>query len=219
MLFDRSREDAVPGSVRWRTCQLPIVVLYFVASDFIRYFWRWPAILRSGHCGGSVTQMWEYRTRWSTKKRAYRHGVCRPFGRREDATNEEVFAGGEGGAGIRRYDEFVERLPNGYDCAHPEVTYREEECGVPFVCRWSAGIPECHREIRRSSTRWAHSRMSLIAASIVSREKIDAELAMGAAVCSAQGFLRLGIASVIAGGDDAARDGASRSCSLYTCWR
>lgn len=29
------------------------------------------------------------------------------------------------------------------------------------------------------------------------REKIDAELAMGVAVCSAQGFLRLGIASVI----------------------
>ncbi len=47
------------------------------------------------------------------------------------------------------------------------------------------------------SIRWAYSRASLIAASIVSREKIDAELAMGVAVCSAQGFLRLGIASVI----------------------
>ena len=56
---------------------------------------------------------------------------------------------------------------------------------------------ECHREIRSlNKVGEFHGELDC-RIDRFEREKIDAELAMGVAVCSAQGFLRLGIASVI----------------------
>ena len=56
---------------------------------------------------------------------------------------------------------------------------------------------ECHREIRSLNKVGAFQSDLGRRIDRFEREKIDAELAMGVAVCSAQGFLRLGIASVI----------------------
>lgn len=56
---------------------------------------------------------------------------------------------------------------------------------------------ECHREIRSLNKVSAFQGELDRCIDCFEREKIDAELAMGVAVCSAQGFLRLGIASVI----------------------
>ena len=70
---------------------LPIVVLYFVASDFIRYLdnpFSWPArhgALRSGHWAALavmfVTQMWEYRGTYTVvaRKRPQAHLHRRAF--------------------------------------------------------------------------------------------------------------------------------------------
>ena len=56
---------------------------------------------------------------------------------------------------------------------------------------------ECHREIRSLNKVGAFQSDLGRRIDRFEREKIGAELAMGVAVCSAQGFLRLGIASVI----------------------
>lgn len=56
---------------------------------------------------------------------------------------------------------------------------------------------ECHREIRSLNKVGAFQGDLGRRIDRFEREKIGAELAMGVAVCSAQGFLRLGIASVI----------------------
>lgn len=56
---------------------------------------------------------------------------------------------------------------------------------------------ECHREIRSLNKVGVFQGELDCRIDRFEREKIDAELAMGVAVCSAQGFLRLGIASVI----------------------
>ena len=56
---------------------------------------------------------------------------------------------------------------------------------------------ECHREIRSLNKVSAFQGELDHCIDRFEREKIGAELAMGVAVCSAQGFLRLGIASVI----------------------
>ncbi len=56
---------------------------------------------------------------------------------------------------------------------------------------------ECHREIRSLNKVGAFQDELDCRIDRFEREKIGAELAMGVAVCSAQGFLRLGIASVI----------------------
>ena len=56
---------------------------------------------------------------------------------------------------------------------------------------------ECHREIRSLNKVGAFQSNLGRRIDRFEREKIGAELAMGVAVCSAQGFLRLGIASVI----------------------
>ncbi len=56
---------------------------------------------------------------------------------------------------------------------------------------------ECHREIRSLNKVGAFQGELERRIDRFEREKIGAELAMGVAVCSAQGFLRLGIASVI----------------------
>ena len=58
---------------------------------------------------------------------------------------------------------------------------------------------ECHREIRSLNKVGAFQSDLGRRIDRFEREKIGAELAMGVAVCSAQGFLRLGIASVIVG--------------------
>lgn len=56
---------------------------------------------------------------------------------------------------------------------------------------------ECHREIRSLNKVSAFQGELDRRIDRFEREKVGAELAMGVAVCSAQGFLRLGIASVI----------------------
>ena len=56
---------------------------------------------------------------------------------------------------------------------------------------------ECHREIRSLNKVGVFQGELDCRIDRFEREKIDAELAMDVAVCSAQGFLRLGIASVI----------------------
>ena len=56
---------------------------------------------------------------------------------------------------------------------------------------------ECHREIRSLNKVGEFQNELGRRVDRFEREKIDAELAMGVAVCSTQGFLRLGIASVI----------------------
>ena len=56
---------------------------------------------------------------------------------------------------------------------------------------------ECHREIRSLNKVGAFQSDLGRRIDRFEREKIGAELAMGVAVCSAQGFLRLGIASII----------------------
>ena len=56
---------------------------------------------------------------------------------------------------------------------------------------------ECHREIRSLNKVGVFQDELDCRIDRFEREKIGAELAMGVAVCSAQGFLRLGIASVI----------------------
>ena len=173
---------------------LPIVVLYFTASDFIRYLDD-PSVGLPGmalYAAGIVaalvvmfvTQMWEYRATYtvvyqeSARKRIAIAERLRLlplsfFGRRDlsdltsvimkDCSDQErlfshtmpqIFGMGRFDAGIRRYDVRV-RLEAGGICSlahsrgacgvasdytHPEVAYREEECGIPFVCRWPAGI-------------------------------------------------------------------------------
>ena len=163
---------------------LPIVVLYFVASDFIRYLDD-PSVGLPGmalYAAGIVAGISRDVHGGVQRKRsqAHRHrGAFAPasalvfrkarFVRFDERYHEGLlrsgapvlahyaadFRHGRFDAGIRRYDVRVRLEAGGIcslahsrgacgvasDCTHPEVAYREEERGIPFVCRWSAGIP------------------------------------------------------------------------------
>ena len=225
---------------------LPIVVLYFAASDFIRYLDD-PAVGLPGmalYAAGIVvvlvvmfvTQMWEYRATYtvvyqeSARKRIAIAERLRLlplsfFGKRDLADLTSV---------IMKDCSDQERLPQIFGMGASTLVF----AAMMFAFDWRLAasalwpIPvalaallltariqkshtakknaaslsfadglqeylECHREIRSLNKVGVFQGELDCRIDRFEREKIDAELAMGVAVCSAQGFLRLGIASVI----------------------
>ena len=230
---------------------LPIVVLYFVASDFIRYLSE-PAVCLPGmvpYVVGIVaalavmfvTQMWEYRATYtvvykeSARKRIAIAERLRLlplsfFGKRDladltsvimkDCSDQErlfshtmpqifgmgastlVFAVMMFAFDWRLAASALWPIPVALVAllltarVQKSHTAKKNAASLSFVDGLQEYL-ECHREIRSLNKVGAFQSDLGRRIDRFEREKIDAELAMGVAVCSAQGFLRLGIASVI----------------------
>lgn len=230
---------------------LPIVVLYFVASDFVRYLGE-PAVGLPGmapYVVGIVaalavmlvTQMWEYRATYtvvyqeSARKRIAIAERLRLlplsfFGKRDladltsvimkDCSDQErlfshtmpqIFGMGASTLvfAVMMF-AFDWRLAASAFWPIPVAlvallltarvqkshTAKKNAASLSFVDGLQEYL-ECHREIRSLNKVGAFQSDLGRRINRFEREKIGAELAMGVAVCSAQGFLRLGIASVI----------------------
>ena len=230
---------------------LPIVVLYFVASDFVRYLGE-PAVGLPGmalYAVGIVaalavmfvTQMWEYRATYtvvyqeSARKRIAIAERLRLlplsfFGKRDladltsvimkDCSDQErlfshtmpqifgmgastlVFAVMMFAFDWRLAASALWPIPVALVAllltarVQKSHTAKKNAASLSFVDGLQEYL-ECHREIRSLNKVGAFQSDLGRRIDRFEREKIDAELAMGVAVCSAQGFLRLGIASVI----------------------
>ena len=230
---------------------LPIVVLYFVASDFVRYLGE-PAIGLPGmapYVVGIVaalavmfvTQMWEYRATYtvvykeSARKRIAIAERLRLlplsfFGKRDladltsvimkDCSDQErlfshtmpqifgmgastlVFAAMMFAFDWRLAASALWPIPVALVAllltarVQKSHTVKKNAASLSFVDGLQEYL-ECHREIRSLNKVGAFQSDLGRRIDRFEREKIGAELAMGVAVCSAQGFLRLGIASVI----------------------
>ena len=230
---------------------LPIVVLYFVASDFIRYLGE-PAVGLPGmalYAVGIVaalavmfvTQMWEYRATYtvvyqeSARKRVAIAERLRLlplsfFGKRDladltsvimkDCSDQErlfshtmpqlfgmgastlVFAVMMFAFDWRLAASALWPIPVALVAllltarVQKSHTAKKNAASLSFVDGLQEYL-ECHREIRSLNKVSAFQGELDHCIDRFEREKIGAELAMGVAVCSAQGFLRLGIASVI----------------------
>ena len=230
---------------------LPIVVLYFVASDFVRYLGE-PAVGLPGmapYVVGIVaalavmfvTQMWEYRATYtvvykeSARKRIAIAERLRLlplsfFGKRDladltsvimkDCSDQErlfshtmpqlfgmgastlVFAVMMFAFDWRLAASALWPIPVALVAllltarVQKSHTAKKNAASLSFVDGLQEYL-ECHREIRSLNKVSAFQGELDHCIDRFEREKIGAELAMGVAVCSAQGFLRLGIASVI----------------------
>ena len=230
---------------------LPIVVLYFVASDFIRYLGE-PAVGLPGMALYTVgivaalavmfiTQMWEYRATYtvvyqeSARKRIAIAERLRLlplsfFGKRDladltsvimkDCSDQErlfshtmpqlfgmgastlVFAVMMFAFDWRLAASALWPIPVALAAllltarVQKSHTAKKNAASLSFVDGLQEYL-ECHREIRSLNKVGAFQSDLGRRIDRFEREKIGAELAMGVAVCSAQGFLRLGIASVI----------------------
>lgn len=230
---------------------LPIVVLYFVASDFVRYLGE-PAVGLPGmalYAVGIVaalavmfvTQMWEYRATYtvvyqeSARKRIAIAERLRLlplsfFGKRDladltsvimkDCSDQErlfshtmpqlfgmgastlVFAVMMFAFDWRLAASALWPIPVALVAllltarVQKSHTAKKNAASLSFVDGLQEYL-ECHREIRSLNKVSAFQGELDHCVDRFEREKIGAELAMGVAVCSAQGFLRLGIASVI----------------------
>lgn len=230
---------------------LPIVVLYFTASDFIRYLGD-PAVglpsmalyavgIVAALAVMFVTQMWEYRGTYtvvyqeSARKRIAIAERLRLlplsfFGKRDlsDLTSvimkdcsdqERLFSHtmpqifGMGASTLvfavlmfafdwRLAASALWPIPVALVAllltarVQKSHTAKKNAASLSFVDGLQEYL-ECHREIRSLNKVSAFQGELDRCIDCFEREKIDAELAMGVAVCSAQGFLRLGIASVI----------------------
>ena len=230
---------------------LPIVVLYFVASDFVRYLGE-PAVGLPGmapYVVGIVaalavmfvTQMWEYRATYtvvykeSARKRIAIAERLRLlplsfFGKRDladltsvimkDCSDQErlfshtmpqifgmgastlVFAVMMFAFDWRLAASALWPIPVALVAllltarVQKSHTAKKNAASLSFVDGLQEYL-ECHREIRSLNKVGAFQSDLGRRIDRFEREKIGAELAMGVAVCSAQGFLRLGIASVI----------------------
>ena len=230
---------------------LPIVVLYFVASDFVRYLGE-PAVGLPGmalYAVGIVaalavmfvTQMWEYRATYtvvyqeSARKRIAIAERLRLlplsfFGKRDladltsvimkDCSDQErlfshtmpqlfgmgastlVFAVMMFAFDWRLAVSALWPIPVALTAllltarVQKSHTAKKNAASLSFVDGLQEYL-ECHREIRSLNKVSAFQGELDHCIDRFEREKIGAELAMGVAVCSAQGFLRLGIASVI----------------------
>ena len=230
---------------------LPIVVLYFVASDFVRYLGD-PAVGLPGmalYAVGIVaalavmfvTQMWEYRATYtvvyqeSARKRIAIAERLRLlplsfFGKRDladltsvimkDCSDQErlfshtmpqifgmgastlVFAAMMFAFDWRLAASALWPIPVALVAllltarVQKSHTAKKNAASLSFVDGLQEYL-ECHREIRSLNKVGAFQSDLGRRIDRFEREKIGAELAMGVAVCSAQGFLRLGIASVI----------------------
>lgn len=230
---------------------LPIVVLYFVASDFIGCLGDPAACLPSmaPYVVGIVaalavmfvTQMWEYRATYtvvykeSARKRIAIAERLRLlplsfFGKRDladltsvimkDCSDQErlfshtmpqifgmgastlVFAAMMFAFDWRLAASALWPIPVALAAllltarVQKSHTAKKNAASLSFVDGLQEYL-ECHREIRSLNKVGAFQSDLGRRIDRFEREKIDAELAMGVAVCSAQGFLRLGIASVI----------------------
>ena len=230
---------------------LPIVVLYFAASDFIRYLDD-PSVGLPGmalYAAGIVaalavmfvTQMWEYRGTYtvvyqeSARKRISIAERLRLlplsfFGKRDladltsvimkDCSDQErlfshtmpqifgmgastlVFAVMMFAFDWRLAASALWSIPVALVAllltAHIQKSHTAKKNAASLS--FADGLQEyleCHREIRSLNKVGVFQGELDCRIDRFEREKIDAELAMGVAVCSAQGFLRLGIASVI----------------------
>ena len=230
---------------------LPIVVLYFVASDFVRYLGE-PAVGLPGmapYVVGIVaalavmfvTQMWEYRATYtvvyqeSARKRIAIAERLRLlplsfFGKRDladltsvimkDCSDQErlfshtmpqifgmgastlVFAAMMFAFDWRLAASALWPIPVALAAllltarVQKSHTAKKNAASLSFIDGLQEYL-ECHREIRSLNKVGAFQSDLGRRIDRFEREKIGAELAMGVAVCSAQGFLRLGIASVI----------------------
>lgn len=230
---------------------LPIVVLYFVASDFIGCLGD-PAVGLPGmalYAVGIVaalavmfvTQMWEYRATYtvvyqeSARKRIAIAERLRLlplsfFGKRDladltsvimkDCSDQErlfshtmpqifgmgastlVFAAMMFAFDWRLAASALWPIPVALVAllltarVQKSHTAKKNAASLSFVDGLQEYL-ECHREIRSLNKVGAFQSDLGRRIDRFEREKIGAELAMGVAVCSAQGFLRLGIASVI----------------------
>ena len=230
---------------------LPVVVLYFTASDFIRYLDD-PSVGLPGmalYAAGIVaalvvmfvTQMWEYRATYSAvyqesaRKRIAIAERLRLlplsfFGRRDlsdltsvimkDCSDQErlfshtmpqifgmgastlVFAAMMFAFDWRLAASALWPIPVALAAllltAHIQKSHtaKKNAASLSFADALQEYL-ECHREIRSLNKVGAFQDELDCRIDRFEREKIGAELAMGVAVCSAQGFLRLGIASVI----------------------
>lgn len=230
---------------------LPIVVLYFVASDFVRYLGE-PAVGLPGmalYAAGIVaalavmfvTQMWEYRATYtvvyqeSARKRIAIAERLRLlplsfFGKRDladltsvimkDCSDQErlfshtmpqifgmgastlVFAVMMFAFDWRLAASALWPIPVALVAllltarVQKSHTAKKNAASLSFVDGLQEYL-ECHRGIRSLNKVGAFQSDLGRRIDRFEREKIGAELAMGVAVCSAQGFLRLGIASVI----------------------
>ena len=230
---------------------LPIVVLYFAASDFIRYLGDPAAGLpdMAPYVAGIVaalavmfvTQMWEYRATYtvvyqeSARKRIAIAERLRLlplsfFGKRDladltsvimkDCSDQErlfshtmpqlfgmgastlVFAVMMFAFDWRLAASALWPIPVALAAllltarVQKSHTAKKNAASLSFVDGLQEYL-ECHREIRSLNKVSAFQGELDHCIDRFEREKIGAELAMGVAVCSAQGFLRLGIASVI----------------------
>ena len=230
---------------------LPIVVLYFAASDFIRYLDD-PAVglpdmalyavgIVVALVVMFVTQMWEYRATYtvvyqeSARKRIAIAERLRLlplsfFGKRDladltsvimkDCSDQErlfshtmpqifgmgastlVFAVMMFAFDWRLAASALWPIPVALVAllltAHIQKSHtaKKNAASLSFADALQEYL-ECHREIRSLNKVGAFQDELDCRIDRFEREKIGAELAMGVAVCSAQGFLRLGIASVI----------------------
>ena len=230
---------------------LPIVVLYFVASDFIGCLGDPAACLPSmaPYVVGIVaalavmfvTQMWEYRATYtvvykeSARKRIAIAERLRLlplsfFGKRDladltsvimkDCSDQErlfshtmpqifgmgastlVFAAMMFAFDWRLAASALWPIPVALVAllltarVQKSHTAKKNAASLSFVDGLQEYL-ECHREIRSLNKVGAFQSDLGRRIDRFEREKIGAELAMGVAVCSAQGFLRLGIASAI----------------------
>lgn len=230
---------------------LPIVVLYFAASDFIRYLDD-PAVglpdmalyavgIVVALVVMFVTQMWEYRATYtvvyqeSARKRIAIAERLRLlplsfFGKRDladltsvimkDCSDQErlfshtmpqifgmgastlVFAAMMFAFDWRLAASALWPIPVALAVLlltariQKSHTAKKNAASLSFADGLQEYL-ECHREIRSLNKVGVFQGELDCRIDRFEREKIDAELAMGVAVCSAQGFLRLGIASVI----------------------
>lgn len=230
---------------------LPIVVLYFVASDFVRYLGESAVGLpgMAPYVVGivaalavmSVTQMWEYRATYtvvykesarkriaiaerlrllplsffgkpdladltsvimkdcSDQERLFSHTMPQIFGM---GASTLVFAAMMFAFDWRLAASALWPIPVALAAllltarVQKSHTAKKNAASLSFVDGLQEYL-ECHREIRSLNKVGAFQSDLGRRIDRFEREKIDAELAMGVAVCSAQGFLRLGIASVI----------------------
>ena len=254
-LTDQGMKDFIRGAgfcaLANLMLMLPIVVLYFVASDFIRYLDN-PSVGLPGmalYVAGIVaalvvmfvTQMWEYRATYtvvyqeSARKRISIAERLRLlplsfFGKRDladltsvimkDCSDQErlfshtmpqifgmgastlVFAVMMFAFDWRLAASALWPIPVALVALlltariQKSHTAKKNAASLSFADGLQEYL-ECHREIRSLNKVGVFQGELDCRIDRFEREKIDAELAMGVAVCSAQGFLRLGIASVI----------------------
>ena len=254
-LTDQGMKDFIRGAglcaLANLMLMLPIVVLYFVASDFITYLGDPSAGLPdialyavgivAALAVMFVTQMWEYRGTYtvvyqeSARKRIAIAERLRLlplsfFGKRDladltsvimkDCSDQErlfshtmpqifgmgastlVFAVMMFAFDWRLAASALWPIPVALAALlltariQKSHTAKKNAASLSFADELQEYL-ECHREIRSLNKIGAFQGELDRCIDCFEREKIGAELAMGVAVCSAQGFLRLGIASVI----------------------